>query len=208
MKTLRPSSHQLTSLKDLNKDLKNLKIATVQLQDPSVDPSTARKLFDILRNIYPILEPDLRPTSELVHNVAFESAIVKIIDGNESRLNEAEKREASIFRTVTVPSTVNEVNQFSPVEEQLFAALAKKSKVPEISSYQSLTWIPSTSDLVERLFSTCKHVLDDHRVNTHPVVFEAILLLEQNRSLWSAKTLQQAILRKKKDDPVFDHEPK
>ena len=45
-------------------------------------------------------------------------------------------------------------------------------------------------------------------MSTDPIVFKALLLLEQNRSLWSPKTLQKEILRKKKENPVFDHEPK
>ena len=48
---------------------------------------------------------------------------------------------------------------------------------------KAATWIPATTNVIERLFSTAKIVFDDHRKSA----LGEILFLKFNRNLWSQK---------------------
>jgi hypothetical protein len=53
--------------------------------------------------------------------------------------------------------------------------------------------LPGTSVGCERLFSSANFILSDTRKRTSPQLFEAILLLKVNSSLWNAFSVGQAM---------------
>lgn len=72
----------------------------------------------------------------------------------------------------------------------------KTGKDTIASEYINLDIVAGTSVSCERLFSSAKHILTDTRKSTSPaVVFEAILLLQVNRSEWDVHTMGRAMGR-------------
>ncbi|KAG2792530.1 hypothetical protein PC111_g23423 [Phytophthora cactorum] len=67
-----------------------------------------------------------------------------------------------------------------------FADRLQQSDGKTVSRFIDLPWIPSTSNDVERLFSTAGIVLTDRRQRMHPTTLETLILLEFNRKLWDA----------------------
>ena len=55
--------------------------------------------------------------------------------------------------------------------------------------YGDLSFIPPTSNIVERLFSKSKLILGDLRRSMLPQHLEYVLLLSVNRELWDATTV-------------------
>jgi hypothetical protein len=75
----------------------------------------------------------------------------------------------------------------------------RKKRRSEPQEYIDIGIVQSTSCSIERLFSDSKHILTDQRKNMSPVLFEAILYLKRNRSLWNAETVAKALKRKDED---------
>lgn len=71
----------------------------------------------------------------------------------------------------------------------------KKRRVENSKSnlYENVTWIPTTSTMVERLFSTAKHFLPDDRKNLSPYRLEATLFMRSNQDLWDAKLVNTVV---------------
>ena len=60
---------------------------------------------------------------------------------------------------------------------------------------------------VERLWSVARYLLTTQRATMTPIVFEAVLFLKFNHSLWDEKTVQQAysiVVREKKEKRLAD----
>ena len=47
--------------------------------------------------------------------------------------------------------------------------------------------------LIERLWSICKQVYQDHRMCTTPLVFEALIFLKINQQYWNQQTVKEAM---------------
>ena len=77
----------------------------------------------------------------------------------------------------------------------------KKIKVNSTSRYRSLKHLPSTSNLVERLFSSAGSNMTDYRKNMDPRSLEANLYLVENREFWGPATID-AIFKKNCDSPL------
>ncbi len=80
-------------------------------------------------------------------------------------------------------------------EERYAARVAKRLKVQKFENsigreqYINVEVIPGTSVNCERLLSLAKnHILTNTRKNTMPALFEVLIFLKVNRSLWDAGT--------------------
>lgn len=94
---LMPSARQIRNMKDHMKNLENLKKVTVALQAKDM---TVLKSEGLFQHIISSMDFDkyLSPSADIVHDALFEKAIIKIQDGNETHLNNAEKRLVSILQ--------------------------------------------------------------------------------------------------------------
>jgi hypothetical protein len=63
------------------------------------------------------------------------------------------------------------------------------------AKYINFDVLCGTSVQCERLFSVAKNILTDTKISTSPAVFQAILLLNVNRTEWDAYTVGRAIGR-------------
>jgi hypothetical protein len=64
-----------------------------------------------------------------------------------------------------------------------------QQNIMNYSAYQNLSWIPATSNIVERLFSKAKLVYSDKRTRLLPKNLEIILYLTCNKDLWDEDTV-------------------
>ena len=197
-----PTREQHQQIKLLAAELNSIRIVTTIMQNEIVDLAKCRSFFDELRSTFTAMDDDLRPNSSHVMNPNFESAIVKIIRGDAGTLTVAESYEARIFkkpRTLLVEETsvATSSSQLPPsLEDRIHQIATKQPRLQQgvaDGEYIDLSWIPSTSDVVERLFSKAKYILTDHRASMHPKTLEAILMLKENRSLWSAVLMDRGM---------------
>jgi hypothetical protein len=77
---------------------------------------------------------------------------------------------------------------------EVVAAVLRATKRRRLSAhgYGDLSYIPPTSNLVERFFSHTKIIQADHRCNLLPSNFEALAYLKMNRAWWSRALLVTA----------------
>ncbi len=53
-----------------------------------------------------------------------------------------------------------------------------------LDQYIDCSFCVATSSTVERLFSSCKHVLKDEHKCMSPIIFEALIFLKENKAFW------------------------
>ena len=154
------------------------------------------------------LEHHLGPDSSLVIDKNFEDGVMAISKNVPLSL----QQQAAVVNLVVKArqggdaagrleaSTILE-EQAGHEEESYAARVAKRLKVKKFENgvgreqYVNVEVIPGTSVNCERLFSLAKHILTDTRKNTLPILFEALIFLKVNRSLWDANTVGKAMGR-------------
>ena len=147
-----------------------------KLQEEGVDFLVQRKLFDALISKYPQTVEFLGPASCIVHSPIFESGICKIIENKQLNVDKEEAMLHFKIQTIT-----DDENNDSFAEQVL--------KKQRIFQYQDLTFIPPTSNLVERLFSAASFVMTDLRKSTLPKNLETIMFLKCNREWWDVELM-------------------
>jgi hypothetical protein len=149
------------------------------------------------------LSGHLATDAEIVENVEFERAVVKIAKG---LILTEEQREsvqglmvpaASVGTgTVVIDTSITVSNEGELSYAQKVEQRIKRKKISNdaiASRYINLGILTGTSVACERLFSVAKNILTDTRKSTSPVVFEAILLLKMNRLEWDVHTMGRAM---------------
>ena len=64
--------------------------------------------------------------------------------------------------------------------------LAKTPKI-DANEFESLDWVPCTSNVAERLFSQVRHVFTDYRKSMLPHHLGSQIFLAVNRDFWNAQ---------------------
>ena len=62
---------------------------------------------------------------------------------------------------------------------------AESSVASASGDYVNLSHVIRTSDIVERLFSACKHIMSDCRKKMGPETLDLIVTLKYNQDLWN-----------------------
>jgi hypothetical protein len=119
---------------------------------------------------------------------AFETGIVKILRNQEASLSGTEK---SAVKCLSRPENVAPINNEETGNYARDLQIqAKRAKVME-SKYICLRFIPATSVVAERAFSTSGLVYDELRQGMTPYHLECVLFLKHNHNLWDAKLLAE-----------------
>jgi hypothetical protein len=167
---------------------------TLSLQKEGLLLSDARAFFDALMADYKDynLGKYLGKDAQIIHSPTFESGLIKISDGNEKDMTVQEKIALEDFLLENDDDTVQEMedNENVSYSQQV---LSKKRKVVRPTLYCDVSYIPPTSNCVERLFSHAKQILRCHRKRLLPRNVEALIFLKQNRSYWDLETVQDAM---------------
>ena len=129
----------------------------------------------------------LNPNGHLVHKPHFESAVRKILLGEEATLNYEETESVKALQAsqgslmATVPD--NDVDDFATI------CLEKRKKTGKSSLYISPNFILPTSDMVERFFSNAGFAFSDFRQVLLPINLEMQLFLKVNHRFWDDHTV-------------------
>jgi hypothetical protein len=119
------------------------------------------------------------------------AAVVNLVKAEEQPVGDANDRTAN---QMPIPSAQHDDNK------NYTERVMKRLKMQAMENlgrdqYVNLDVIPKTSVNCERLFSLAKHILTDTRKNTLPILFEVLLFLKVNRSLWDSTTVSKAMGR-------------
>ena len=115
---------------------------------------------------YPSLSFYLSSDAQIVHSPAFETGIVKVIDDEVDQLSDEERNAMSCFHQIN-PSNGNASEDGLSLVQR---ALKNKRRKVISGEYSCLTFVPPTSNAVERLFSNARLVLTDYRKSTTPTL--------------------------------------
>ena len=141
---------------------------------------------------------------------AFVSAVCKMQKQMGSELNADEKRAIKMWLPITATPLFSE-NRATTSIADLVAQLpgtvngGGKRKADEISEeYNSnsddcFDHVIGSAAVVERLWSVARYILTTNRSALSPVLFEALLFLRSNRTLWDVRTVQRALLAVRED---------
>ncbi|KAL0251579.1 hypothetical protein GEMRC1_000792 [Eukaryota sp. GEM-RC1] len=134
---------------------------TKKLQVSEVPLHQAKRMFDVLHEEYPAMQSYTcySPASPIFESPDFENGVIKILEGYERELTDAEK--ASVSKLKRIPPTENENENNARLVKSFNEKLDDVDTIPEntASEYLDLSFIPSTSNQVERLFSRAKLTL-------------------------------------------------
>jgi hypothetical protein len=119
------------------------------------------------------------------------AAVVNLVKAEEQPVRDANDRTAN---QMPLPSAQHDDNK------NYAERVMKRLKMQAMENFGrdqdvNLDVIPETSVNCERLFSLAKHILTDTRKNTSPILFEVLLFLKVNRSLWDSTTVSKAMGR-------------
>ena len=73
------------------------------------------------------------------------------------------------------------------------SSFGKKKRKKAAFSVSNLRWIPCTSNVAERLFSSVSYVLTDFRAKILPVNLESHIFLMFNRCFWSECSIDEIV---------------
>ena len=154
-------------------------------------PAIVRPVFKAVVEDYPEMGEYLGDTAIIVCSPDFENELVKLMNGRNASMTADEKTATEMLKIEG-----SESSDTDRIEEKLgYFDTCKRRKVSTAkkeSIYIDCSFIVATSNTVERLFSTCKHVLTDSRKSMSPIIFEAIIFLKVNKIFWNVKMIASA----------------
>ena len=192
-----PTPRENSDFDNLQEKLPTLRSVTVALQGENGLLGDVRAFFDGLFSTY--AEPEfaeyLRQVAEMVHSKSFEGAIVKLLSKQEEELNEDEKQDV----TALLIKDGCPAHVFVESDEKDFVVkLLKKRRMERAAElkkakYTAAHFILSTSDLMERFFSSPGFAYAEHQQSLLPVNLEMQMFLKCNQSLWNKETVSQIV---------------
>ena len=198
--------------------MQKLESVTKKLQDPKLTMSDVRVLFDFIIENFPGMSHYLSADAEIIQDPILERAIVKIQDGQQ--LTAEEIARAQCFELPATAVTTAEANAQEESESFAEMALKRRRITSNVSAsvsrgcasgrgrkrcqrditdilvqpqYQSLHFIPPTSNICERFFSLAKLVYSDLRKDMKCTTLEMILFLCLTHHLWDMEMVQKLV---------------
>jgi hypothetical protein len=153
-----------------------------------------RSIFDEMLKHYPSLNYYICSDGGIVHSLDFEIAIAKVIEDDLNSLDSTQKELLKPFRQENNASASVGISPVKPDTPYALQALKKKRKVLQ-NEFIDLSFIPPTSNIVERLFSAARLVLTDYRKSMSPYTFECVMFLKMNRKLWDASLVSSIVAK-------------
>ena len=134
---------------------------------------------------------------EAIVDKPFEMGVLKIIEGKEATMSEAEKQAMERFKLKSKgvegqDGAVEEAN-INPMLADILRAKRRRMKESYLSTYMNLEWIPPTTTDCERLFSKCKTIFTEHRQNMTPEMLELLIYHVANRSWWDIHSVAAVV---------------
>ncbi|ETO77965.1 hypothetical protein F444_06899 [Phytophthora nicotianae P1976] len=181
---LMPSPAANRRLKALLFELADVVSVSMKLQSVELNLLDARDLLDGLLEVKPSFYRYFAPNADIVAAPEFESAVIKVLEGQAKQLSLGEKAALRSFERQTTIAATAETTKMRFADRIL-----KRRKVQDdTSAYGQLDAIPSTSNAAERLFSMARMVLRYERNRLSPLMLEMLLFLKVNSKYWDVTT--------------------
>jgi hypothetical protein len=202
-----PTTAAINIVKRAYKHLERFHSITISLQEKGLTLADGRDIFNGVLEDYPELSHYLADDADIVHSIDFESGVYKLAIQAEPTLSVAKRQAVNHLRKGGDVANEEDKEQAETAEDNLTYSeqirLRKKRRC-EPQEYIDVGIIQSTSCSIEHLFSDSKHILTDQRKNMSPILFEAILYLKRNCTLWNAETVAKALRRKDDENGILD----
>ena len=117
-----------------------------------------------------------------------------MLDDDVETLSSTQDEFLESFRPANNASVGVGRSPVKPDTPYAIQALKKKRKVIT-NEFIDLSFIPPTSNIVERLFSAARLVLTDYRKSMSPYTFECVMFLKINRDLWDASLVSNIVVK-------------
>jgi hypothetical protein len=155
-------------------------------------------IFDKLITEIPDLAYKIGADADIVHTTGFENAVVMLQKGEA--LPAALKPYVAIFKEALVlPGEAKE--ELTLADTIAMAVQASKVEAARTGSgYRSTLHVSPTSNIVERLFSRASIIMRAHRRCMDPSTCEMLIMLRCNKDMWTQRTLQDIIDKKKAEN--------
>ena len=186
---LLPTAAENLRIETLVSCIKKVESVTKKLQDDDLNLHEVRVLFDALIKEFPEMKPRLAYNAAIVHSNVFETAIVKTIDSQS--LTTAEEISLACF----TPNEQSEVTTVEPDQRpESCVEKALNAKQPRLDQLTpGLCWVKPTSNIVERLFSKAKLVVNSQRNSMIPSTLEENLFRFVNKCFWDAVLVNELL---------------
>ena len=136
------------------------------------------------------------PTAHIVKDPYFESGVTKIQRGNKSDMTAEEKDACKNLLLSSRGDYVMDTNNGHDIDQLSFKERydSKRRRVnSSVDKYIDCSFILGSVAEAERLWSIADKFRPDHRKNTTPIVFEALLFLNINEEYWNIHTVKDAM---------------
>ena len=176
----------------LIEELKDCETVTKALQSDSTTMADVRTLFDAISKEYPATEKRLLADATIVSNKTFESAVVKIQQGNLDLLSHGEICAVDNLKK----ESDEETDEVSDPDIGFAERALKRQKLKAQNSnlkYLDLRFLIPTSNICERLFSTAGYCLNQRRMAIQPINAEYQMFLYFNINLWDISTIKDIL---------------
>ena len=146
-----PDGRDLLKLDKILGHLQEFQEVTKELQKENITMADVRLIFDEVCAQYPSMSDQLSKDAYIVKFKDFENAVVKVLSGYSNLLTHSEK--ACLDPFVVLEDEVVVVSE----GDSLVCRALKRKKV-ETGVYHDLSYIPPTSNVVERCFSMARYI--------------------------------------------------
>jgi hypothetical protein len=127
--------------------------------------------------------------------------------GSELNADEKSAIKRWLPKTATIAVSANHATTIADLVAQLPGTVdgGGKQKADEISeeyysnSDDCFDHVIGSAAVVERLWLVARYILTTGHSSLSPVLFEALLFLRSNRTLWDVRTVQRALLAVRED---------
>ena len=128
--------------------------------------------------------------SSIVVDHYFESGVKKIQENNIHLMTENEHLACSKLRLETINNSSQDENEELSYMERI---MKRQKKSDSEYNYGNCHFILGSVAEVERLWSICDNVLNDHRNRMSPLLFECIVFLKINKRFWGVAQVAEAM---------------
>jgi hypothetical protein len=134
----------------------------------------------------------LAQDAQIVYSCDFESVIIKVLDGKMDELSENQKKALQVFTMESINLSDEETDGMNLAQKAL-KNKRRKLFIMNDRRYMNLEFIPLTSNIFERLFSSARLVLTEYRKSLRPYKFESVIFPKFNASLWDINSVSKIV---------------
>lgn len=183
---LTPNIKECKQIDSLAEVLRALDSVTKRFQKEDITLAEVCAILEDVIKKHTSTESRLSPTAKIALNLVFESSIVKIQDGHESKLN--------LFKLKSVTHLLKStVHAYDDVQNLPLAEKTMKRRrflLHDKSKYLDLRFIQPISNCCERFFPIAGYALFDRFLGMLPIYIESQMFLHVNKQFWNIQNVR------------------